>query len=475
MNGVRMKKVAFCLALVFLGNFADAQLAKKTDLTFKDIQDRVNGLLASKDPLAKDSIKWEASHLIESKNEEYIKHGKSVFGFLGDSKSVEVAHQNLLKKFPKSAYTAGSRLDDILKDYMDESSLNKDVIVWKKQYKTALQTESFADASYAKIANKLLTNGEVDGARTYAALIVKGASKANFEFKLAQQTFEQGDISQSAQLLDAIISKYLEVLRQNKYLGQQVYSLQAQVFGKQQKWAAALGLVEEHNLPLEDVKFQALMQTGRNFDAFLLLDTRFAKTVLTPVQEQEGAALFENLGSTSQEWEAYKTRVEAKKTKENEQHWKSLMINEPSIDFELMDMQGKLVKSSDYKGKIVVLDFWATWCGPCVNSFPGMQAAVNKHKDDPEVVFLFMNTWERSEDYKTKVESFIQEKGYSFHVVFDKQEAGDALVEKYGITGIPTKIIIDQNGRVRFKSSGSSPVVKEIVDEISYKIDLIRR
>ncbi|MGE8241291.1 MAG: hypothetical protein ACN6PD_01185, partial [Sphingobacterium sp.] len=136
------KKAILVIVLSTVLGTVQAQLAKKTDLTFKDIQDRVNGLLASKDPLAKDSIKWEASHLIESKNEEYIKHGKSVFGFLGDSKSVEMAHQNLLKKFPKGAYTAGARLDDILKDYTDESSLNKDVIAWRKQYKTALETES---------------------------------------------------------------------------------------------------------------------------------------------------------------------------------------------------------------------------------------------------------------------------------------------------------------------------------------------
>ncbi|MFD2553104.1 TlpA disulfide reductase family protein [Sphingobacterium tabacisoli] len=469
------KKTILAIVLsAVLGGTAQAQLANRPNLTFKDIQDRVNGLLTSKDPLAKDSIKWEASHLIESKNEEYIKHGKSVFSFLGDNKSVELAHQNLLKKFPKSTYAAGSRLDDILKDYTDESSLDKDINTWKKQYKAALQTESFADASYAKISNKLTDNDAIIGARKYAALIVKDGPKANFEFKLSQQAFEQGDVSQSGQLLDGLIAKYPNVLQENKYLAQQVYTLQAQLFSKQQKWAEALSLIEEHKLSLEDIRFQALMQTGRNFDAFLQLDTRYAKTALTPIQEREGPVLFENLGSTAAEWEAYKIRIDQKKTKENEAYWKNSMINENSFDFELMDMDGKIVKSSDYKDKTLVLDFWATWCGPCVNSFPGMQAAVDKYKDDPEVVFLFINTWERSEDYKEKVKAFIGEKGYRFHVVFDKMEGAGALVEQYGITGIPTKIIIDKNGKVRFKSSGSSPVVKEIVDEISYKIDLVK-
>lgn len=104
-----------------------------------------------------------------------------------------------------------------------------------------------------------------------------------------------------------------------------------------------------------------------------------------------------------------------------------------------------------------------------------MQAAVNKYKNDDQVVFLFINTWERGQDYKEKVKAFIGEKGYDFKVIYDKMDGADALVDQYGIKGIPTKIIIDAAGRVRFQSSGSSAVVQDIVDEISYKIDLIRK
>ncbi|MBB4800041.1 thiol-disulfide isomerase/thioredoxin [Flavobacterium nitrogenifigens] len=135
-----------------------------------------------------------------------------------------------------------------------------------------------------------------------------------------------------------------------------------------------------------------------------------------------------------------------------------------AIDFTLKNLEGKDIKLSDYKGKIVVLDFWATWCGPCKASFPKMQHLVTKYKDK-DVAFLFVNTWEngKEEEILKKVSSYITEKKFDFNVVFDlKQE----VVGNYKIQAIPTRIVIDKKGDILAYDNSNTDIGKIIEEQL---------
>ncbi len=140
--------------------------------------------------------------------------------------------------------------------------------------------------------------------------------------------------------------------------------------------------------------------------------------------------------------------------------WEVLRV--PARDFAVKDLSGHTLRARDLAGKVVVVDFWATWCAPCLQELPDLRAYQERLRGRSDVAFLSFDVT----DPRETLEAFVKENKVGFTVYL-----ADALQGPYEVTGFPTKLIIDmredaarpskagkRSGFVRFRREGTAPV-----------------
>src|SRR5574337_235339 len=137
------------------------------------------------------------------------------------------------------------------------------------------------------------------------------------------------------------------------------------------------------------------------------------------------------------------------------------VVGTPAEDFHLVDLDGKDQSLSQYRGKIVLLNLWATWCKPCTTEMPAMQASYDKLRDKGFVV-LAINELEDD----AQVREHIKQYGHTFPVLMDRD---NKVANQFGVFGLPVSVFIDEKGVVQEYIKGGL-LTEQMINDVVARI-----
>lgn len=451
-----------------------------------------NGTSQQKDSLA-------TALISESKNYKIEEDYATTIGLLralGHEDKMASLELIAKKKFPKGSLTRDAFIETVF--YKAEGTAAKEKAYQQLTKKWPVKNfpgeELTYDYALATLAGSFASDGNAPKAIATLQNMHERFWRGNGYLSVAQTLLAAGDTTNAQPLLQTTMDDayyYITLPEEQKdnkarfaamgYAGSM--SAYVNILVNQGKYTEALTLIEkalkvapDQADALANVYYKCLAATGRKLEAYNILTKLYAKGQFTV--EPDLQKIYADLNDSLDGYEAFLASLKEEVLKSIRSHISEMATFKAAPSFELLNLKGEKVSLESLKGKVMVLDFWATWCQPCVRSFPGMQAAQHEYKNDNDVQFLFINTWERDKNYKKNVEAFIEKNKYPFEVLYDDQkdaDTGKLLAAKYEVQGIPAKFIIDKEGNIRYFLTGSSSNIDYLKMEMKELIESAKK
>jgi len=490
-----IKKMLTLLILAAAGYSVQAQEKQLSDTTVQYL----NRLISSKDSSDKVLLRNKLNQLSNGKTEKQVLMAANYYYQLGDAKQSELLYKDVVSRFPlgTQARQEASKGFFELKTAAEAEAAYK---AWIKRFppesypNTKVDDRLAYDYVRAMVAGKFASEKNVAKANEYAKMLEVDFWKGNAFSGLTNAFYKNGDLANAelyAKMAMDNAFSYVDGKKGNEnyakfsasgYPG--LTSTYANILFDRKKYAEALKYSEmaytksaSLNPGLNYRYAQILMGLNKNQDAYDKLEEVVKAGKATPAMAEDFKKLYIKLKGSDAGFEEYAASTRKSYLEALSKKLTSEMVSEQAADFTLTDLEGKQVSLSDFKNKIVILDFWATWCAPCKASFPAMQMAVNKYKDNENVKFLFIHTWERSATPTQDAADYIKGMKYNFTVLMDNkdpQNKTNKVVSSYKVNGIPAKFVIDGTGNVRFKLTGFDGSNEAAVDELTMMIDMAK-